>query len=66
MTWKKGESGNPAGRPKGTRHKLSDAVRTLLLATSALLRKRYGPKGAAQVLRDAAEQIEKPLLQVVE
>ena len=43
-----------------------DAVRTLLLATSALLRKRYGPKDAAQVLRDAAAQIEKPLLHVVE
>jgi hypothetical protein len=25
MTWKKGESGNPAGRPKGSRNKLSNA-----------------------------------------
>lgn len=43
-----------------------DAVRTLLLATSALLRKQIGPKGAAEMLRDAATQIEKPLLHVVE
>ena len=26
MPWKPGESGNPAGRPKGARHKLSEAV----------------------------------------
>ncbi len=25
MAWKPGESGNPAGRPKGVRHKLSEA-----------------------------------------
>ena len=24
MGWKKGESGNPAGRPKGSRHKLAE------------------------------------------
>ena len=26
MTWKKGQSGNPAGRPRGTRERLSKAV----------------------------------------
>ena len=26
MVWKKGQSGNPAGRPKGARDKLSQAV----------------------------------------
>ena len=26
MTWQKGQSGNPKGRPKGSRNKLSQAV----------------------------------------
>lgn len=25
MAWEKGESGNPSGRPKGSRHKLAEA-----------------------------------------
>ncbi len=42
-----------------------DAVRTLLLATSALLRKQVGPKAAAEALREVADRIEESLLQVV-
>ena len=26
MTWKKGQSGNPAGRPKGSRDRLTESV----------------------------------------
>lgn len=30
MAWKKGESGNPAGKPQGTRHKATMAVLALM------------------------------------
>jgi hypothetical protein len=32
MTFKPGQSGNPAGRPKGTRHRLSDSFLTAFCA----------------------------------
>ena len=31
-TWKPGQSGNPRGRPKGARNKLSESVLTEVLA----------------------------------
>ena len=31
-TWKPGQSGNPRGRPKGARNKLSEALLTEVLA----------------------------------
>ena len=32
MTWQKGESGNPAGRPKGARNRLSESVLNELIS----------------------------------
>ena len=32
MTWQKGESGNPAGRPKGARNQLSESVLEQLIS----------------------------------
>ena len=31
MTWQKGQSGNPSGRPKGARNRLSESVLTELI-----------------------------------
>jgi hypothetical protein len=58
--WRKGVSGNPAGKPKGTRHKVTMAVQALLDGEAdALTRKciELAKEGDTTVLRLCMERL---------
>ena len=57
MTWKPGQSGNPAGRPKGARDRLSNAVYEQIAADWA--------EHGAEVIKAVRESKPEQYLQVV-